>query len=347
MYFSGNKSRSMGVGFLFNKTLNVNVASMKEIIEGRMLALDIEINKKELILVNIYGPNKENITFFQKIETFCNDKDNCIFGGDFKIVLNPEVDKSGGNKNTHPRSMSKLKEIMDTFDLVDVWRAFNQDKKAFTWHSNTRPKILCRLDYFLLKKHMMSTVVKAEIKNSVKSDHTVVLIDLKINEIIRGPGIFKLNNSLLLDVPYKEKNKKAIRYIKKLNSEANPAVLWSLIKGAIRNETISYSSKKHKTEEENLRKLEHEIDSLEERLIQVNNNSNSNNNNKNNNNSNNNNNNNVRLQTLENNINNELRNKKEQLEEIYRIKAAGILTRLKMTHLQGSEKKIPKKFRNA
>ena len=86
------------------------------------------------------------------------------------------MDKSGGNKNTHPRSRTKLKEIMDTFDLVDVWRAFNQDKKAFTWHSNTRPKIFCRSDYFLLKKHMMSTVDKAEIKNSVKSDHTVVLI---------------------------------------------------------------------------------------------------------------------------------------------------------------------------
>ena len=180
---------------------------------------------------------------------------------------------------------------------------------------------------------MMSTVVKAEIKNSVKSDHSVVLIDLKINEIIRGPGVFNLNNSLLLDGAYKEKIKKAIRDIKELKSEANPAVLWSLIKGVIRNETISYSSKKHKTEEENLRKLEHEIDSLEERLIQVNNNSNSNNNN-------NNNNNNVRLQTLENNINNELRNKKEQLEEVYRIKAAGILTRLKMTHLQGSEKNL-------
>ena len=33
------------MGFLFNKTLNINVVSIKEIIEGRMLALDIEINK--------------------------------------------------------------------------------------------------------------------------------------------------------------------------------------------------------------------------------------------------------------------------------------------------------------
>ena len=40
------------------------------------------------------------------------------------------------------------------------------------------------------KNNMMSKVVKAEIKNSVKSDHPVVLIDLKINKIKRGPGIF-------------------------------------------------------------------------------------------------------------------------------------------------------------
>ena len=37
----------------------------------------------------------------------------------------------------------------------------------------------------------------------------------------------------------------------------------SLIKGAIRKDTIAYSGRTHKTEEEKLRKLEREISNLE------------------------------------------------------------------------------------
>ena len=218
MYFSGNDSRSMGVGFLFNDTLSINVISSTEIVEGRALALNININEKKLILVNVYGPNKDDVTFFQKIETFCNENENVILGGDFNVVIDPNIDKNGGNKNTHTRCRTKLKELMDKFELIDVWRVFNKNKKVYTWHSNTRPKIFCRLDFFLLKKHMMNTAVKAEIKNSIKSDHSVVMIDIEINNIKRGPGIFKLNNSLLLDSTYKEKIQKAIKDIKDYGS---------------------------------------------------------------------------------------------------------------------------------
>ena len=59
--------------------------------------------------MNVYGPNKDDITFCQKIETFCNENENLIQGGDFNIVIDPNIDKSGGNKNTHPRCRTKVK----------------------------------------------------------------------------------------------------------------------------------------------------------------------------------------------------------------------------------------------
>ena len=218
-----------------------------------MLVLNAVLNEKAVTLINVYGPNKDDIIFLQKVETFYteNQNENYILGVDFYLVIDRDLDKSGGIKNTHPRCRSKMKELMNKFDFVDVWRLFNQDKRVYTWHSNTRPKIFCRLDYFLLKSHMMNSVIKAEIKNSTKSDHSVVFIDLEINDVKRGPGIFKLNNSSLLDTEYKEKIKNAIKDIKECNNDANPVVLWSIIKGAIRNETIAYSSRKHKIEEKN------------------------------------------------------------------------------------------------
>ena len=46
MYFSGNDSRSMGVGIMFNPSFNMNVINSTEIVEGRALALNININEK-------------------------------------------------------------------------------------------------------------------------------------------------------------------------------------------------------------------------------------------------------------------------------------------------------------
>jgi len=62
----------------------------------------------------------------------------------------------------------------------------------------------------------------------------------------KGPGYFKLNNSLLLDTVYKNKIKTSIQEIVSFNEQANPNVLWEIIKGRIRDETIKYASLKKK-----------------------------------------------------------------------------------------------------
>ena len=73
---------------------------MTEILEGRILALVIVLNETEIILINIYGPNNDDTAFLKKLESFCaeNEDKNFIIGGDFNLVIDPEVDKSGGIK---------------------------------------------------------------------------------------------------------------------------------------------------------------------------------------------------------------------------------------------------------
>ena len=63
---------------------------------------------------------------------------------------------------------------------------------------------------------------------------------------IRGPGYFKLNNSLLLDSEYQQRIKENINDIANINKDANPNTLWEIIKGTIRNETIKYATAKKK-----------------------------------------------------------------------------------------------------
>ena len=73
IFFSGNSSKSAGVGIILKDSPNIKANNMTEILEGRILsflALDIVIKEIEITLLNIYGPNSDNTAFFQKLESF-------------------------------------------------------------------------------------------------------------------------------------------------------------------------------------------------------------------------------------------------------------------------------------
>ena len=58
--------------------------------EDRILALKVIIGGKQIPLVNIYGPNKDDVTVFDNINIFLNSCNNQVnIGGDFNTVLNP------------------------------------------------------------------------------------------------------------------------------------------------------------------------------------------------------------------------------------------------------------------
>ena len=81
---------------------------------------------------------------------------------------------------------------------------------------------------------------------NIKSAHSWVLSKIDVTQHTRGPGYFKLNNSLLLDSEYQEQIKKNINEIVAFNIEANPNILWDLIKRSVRNETIKFATKEKK-----------------------------------------------------------------------------------------------------
>ena len=90
-------------------------------------------------------------------------------------------------------------------------------------------------------------MISCEHKISYKSDNSIVTLSIDSNIYNRGPGYFKLNNSLLLDGEYQQKIKDNINGIARINKDANPNTLWEeIIKGTIRNETIKYASLKKK-----------------------------------------------------------------------------------------------------
>ena len=89
-------------------------------------------------------------------------------------------------------------------------------------------------------------MIFCEHKTSYKSDHSIVTLSIDSNVYNRGPGYFKLNNSLLLDSDYQQRIKENINDIAEINKNANPNTLWEIIKGTVRNETIKYATAKKK-----------------------------------------------------------------------------------------------------
>lgn len=86
-------------------------------------------------MINIYGPNTDCPDFFEEVrECFLEfDNDYYILCGDFNIALNQTLDTQNYSHVNNPKAKEKLLEIMSDLCLIDYYRIFNPDKKAYTW----------------------------------------------------------------------------------------------------------------------------------------------------------------------------------------------------------------------
>ena len=312
-YFSGNSTNSCGIGILINNNFEQQSISVKELVIGRLMVMKIEIQGINVNIINIYGPNRDDVECFYKMQQFIeeNSTENFLIGGDFNVVLEPILDKENGLPNRNIKCRRVIKGCNEKYDLIDIWRLKHENIKSYTWKSNHTPPIKCRLDYFLISSYLLNIISKCEISTCIKTDHSPVVLHLCINKQKKGPGYFKMNNSILLDTEYQNIIKTSIQTIAEINANSNPNTLWEIIKGTIRNETIKYSSRKKKQDQNKEYQLQAEIDTITKNIQE--------------------NPNNTHL--------NELKTKKmAELEEIYDKKINGIILRSKARWVEGGEK---------
>ena len=267
-FLSGQSTNSLGVGILINRKSEIQFIEHNEIIVGRLQVLKLLVNNNKIAIINIYAPNNDDITFFNTLENTIADLDEFlpIVGGDFNAVQNFLKDKLNGRNDTNKKCSDKINDIKEIHDLVDIYRNFNPNAKEYTWHSNSDPPIFCRLDYFLLASSLVSNAKKCTINPGFKSDHSIVLLSILFDTLTRGPGYFKLNSSLLFDQDYKTSIKNSIKEVVDFNKETTPNILWELIKGRIRDESIKYSTYKKKLSLKKESEIEAKLHDIEEQL---------------------------------------------------------------------------------
>ena len=64
-----------------------------------------------------------------------SDNSAIILGGDFNCVTDVNLDRNRITSKVDS-SVKRLKEAVNSFQLKDIWRHQNPDKKEFTFYSN-------------------------------------------------------------------------------------------------------------------------------------------------------------------------------------------------------------------
>ncbi len=151
-YFNSFDSRSRGVAIFLNNNFEFTIHNSFSDNSGNVLMLDIEICNKRITLVNIYGPNKDDPSFYEILNNNATKFGNAdiLIVGDWNLLLNPEIDGYNYKHVNNPQARYQVLRLMNDLNLFDVWREENHDVKKFTWRrkiQNQRVQ-MGRLDFF-------------------------------------------------------------------------------------------------------------------------------------------------------------------------------------------------------
>ena len=90
-------SEKRGVAVLFKKGLDVDIKDIKGDEQGNLLILEVNVNDNPLMLINLYGPNKDNPSFYENLKSEINKRDDIplVLCGDWNLVLDQNNDTRG------------------------------------------------------------------------------------------------------------------------------------------------------------------------------------------------------------------------------------------------------------
>lgn len=154
----------------------------------------INHNDVNLNIVCVYAPTQpaQRNRFLRSLHRFFLIHATLIVCGDFNCYDNVR-DTFGGN----PALSSDFSNLKSNLGLIDGWRFKNPHACQFTWF-NSDLSIASHLDTFLTSRSLREHIQSCEISPCTFSDHEFVSFVVDLSSFVQhGPGIWKVNNSLL------------------------------------------------------------------------------------------------------------------------------------------------------
>ena len=204
LYMSPYKRNSRGVVVLINNTFEHEIGRIKKDPNGNFIIIELTILGKKITLVNLYGPNDDKPQFYNTIQQYISEfgNEHVVWCGDWNLVLNSDLDTVDYKNINNPRARNTVINIIDENGYVDVWRVLNDTKKKFTWRRLIPDRKQARLDFFIVTEDMFTLVHDSDIVPGYRTDHSGIILKIKLQENERGRGYWKFNNSLLKDTNY-------------------------------------------------------------------------------------------------------------------------------------------------
>ena len=140
--------------------------------------------------------------------------------------------------------------------------------KAYINHERDKAfKVQCRLDYWMVSEDLKPLALDTNIKNSTLTDHSAITLTIQSQDYVRrGPGFWKINNSLLKDNNFIDQLSEKIPQFKdKYSYLSDKGLAWDMIKMEIRGFCVQYSKRKNRER----RNIEKELSGRMERLMKI------------------------------------------------------------------------------
>ena len=235
MYASCGESNSKGVLIMLSLKCGLQLKNVKTDHDGRIVCGQVIGEQCCFTLCNIYAPNVDDAEFFHELVRIMDDElysesEGTVLGGDFNLVMQPKIDHNNLLHN-HSNSLHVLNELMEQKGLADVWRVLNPEAKRFTWHRwSNHQSAASRIDMILIPIEWMDCVKDCAIKPGHLTDHSLVTVQIGIEEHKRGPGVWKFNNQLLGNDEFCVGVKDLLENLDMCCTHMDPCTKWECIK---------------------------------------------------------------------------------------------------------------------
>lgn len=268
VFHASYSSQSRGVITLIHTSVPFNLVKVTNDRSGRFLIVECEIASHRINLVNIYGCNDDNPSFFRNLFLILAPlPGHFIIGGDFNCTLYPHIDKSAGVDTAHKQSRKEILQSMSDYNLIDVWRSMHPDKAVFSCYSSTH-STFSRIDYFLISATLMSMITKSWYDSIILSDHSAISIQLNLPNLPLCTPRWRLQSFWLKDPEFLEYVGKQIDYYFEQNTNQTSACIrWEAFKAFLRGQMISFTNFKHKTSRIEMEQLEKNIKDIENEIF--------------------------------------------------------------------------------
>lgn len=187
-----------------------------------------------------------------------------IIGGDLNCHLSPAIDKSPPGRQGHSLHARFVDAFCEDAGYTDVWRAQHHTDREYTFFSSAAQSFT-RIDYFLLPRSLLCSVIGYSIGPIIISDHAAVFLEYKLSHPLTRTRYWKFNPLVLTDEKFTSNFRDEFKFFFSTNSSStsDSSLLWQTSKAFSRGIIISYTSTKKRRQSEQIKIIESKLRRVE------------------------------------------------------------------------------------